>query len=135
MPVTKSADAVESSRPEMGEQVEVVVGPGGEILVPLEVREALGLRAGELLSVLRQPLSLRLEIYGEFLADNWEAVSPRNRWHYLEAFLSRPLASMGEGGDLNVPPGLLPVQEGDRVILETVRRGLCHELFLYRIED
>lgn len=135
MPATKNPDEVEPSRPEMGEQVEVVVGPGGEILLPLEVRKALGLRAGELLSVLRQPLSLRLEIYGEFLADNWDAVSPGNRWHYLEAFLSQPLASVGEEGALNVPPGLLPLREGDRVILETVRRGLCHELFLYRVED
>jgi len=114
--------------------VEVIVGPGGEILLPLEVREVLGLRAGELLSVMRQPLSLRLEIYSEFLAD-WEAVLPPYRWRYLEAFLSRPLASLGEGGALNVPPGLLPVREGDRVILETVRRGLCHEIFLYRVED
>lgn len=92
------------------------------------------MRAGELLSVSCQPLSLRLEIYSEFLADDWNAVSPPKRWRYLEAFLSRPLAALGEGGDLKVPPGLLPVREGDRVILETVRRGLCHELFLYRVE-
>jgi hypothetical protein len=134
MSAMEDADAVEPSRPGMGEQVEVIVGPGGEILLPLEVREALGLRAGEIFSVLRQPLSLRLEIYSEFLAD-WESVLPQYHWRYLEAFLSQPLASLSEGGALNVPPGLLPLREGDRVILETVRRGLCHELFLYRVED
>lgn len=132
MPPTANADAL---GPSVREQVEVNVGPNGEILLPVEVREGLGLRAGELLSVLCQPLSLRLEIYSEFLADNWNAASPRNRWAYLETFLSRPLASLGDRGDLKVPPGLLPLQEGDRVILETVRRGLCHELFLYRVED
>jgi len=116
------------------EQVEINVGPDGEILLPFQVREALGLRAGELLSVLRQALSLRLEIYSEFLADA-DAVLPQYRWRYLEAFLSRPLASVGEEGDLGLPPGLLPLREGDRVILETVRRGLCHEIFLYRVED
>ena len=135
MPVTESADVLEPLEPGLGEQVEVTAGAGGEILLPSGVREALPLGAGALLSVLRQPLSLRLEIYSEFLADNWDAVSPLNRWRYLEAFLSRPLASMGERGDLNLPPGLLPLGEGDRVILEKVRRGLCHELFLYRVED
>ena len=116
------------------EQVEINVGPHGEILLPFQVREALGLRAGELLSVLRQALSLRLEVYSEFLADA-DAVLQPYRWRYLESFLSRPLASVGEGGGLNVPSGLLPLLEGDRVILETVRRGLFHELFLYRVED
>src|SRR5262245_16076670 len=112
MPATKSADAAGPTMPGRGGQAEVSVGPGGEILLPLQVREALGFRAGELFSVLHQPLSLRLEIYGEFLADDWDTVSPQNRWRYLEAFLSRPLASLGEEGYLNVPPGLLPVQEG-----------------------
>lgn len=122
--------------PGFAEQVEVRVGPNGEILLPFQVREALGLLPGEVLAILRQPLSLRLEIYSEFLADNWDAVSPENRWRYLEAFLSRPLASLGESGELNLPPGLLPLREGDRVILETVRRGApCHELFLYRVDD
>ena len=135
MRLTASAEVVEPRRPRRGEQVEIIAGPGGEILLPGRVMESLGLMPGELFSVSRQPLSLRLETYGEFLADNWDAVSPRNRWRYLEEFLSRPLVALREGGSLDLPPGLLPIQQGERLILEIVRRGLCHEIFLYRIGD
>lgn len=130
-------EAVGPRAPRAGlpEQVEIIAGPRGAILLPLEVREALGLKPGELLSIVRQPLSLRLEIYREFLADSWDAVSLLNRWRYLEEFLSRPLAAMDGEGGLLLPPRLFPLRAGERVILEIVRRGLCHELFLYRVGD
>ena len=117
------------------EKVEIVAGPRGAILLPEKVRDSLGLWPGELLSIGRQPLSLRLEIYREFLTDSWDAVSLPNRWRYLEEFLSRPLAAIDREGGLLLPPRLFPLRAGDPLILEIVRRGLCHELFLYRVED
>ena len=134
---TESPDVVEPRAPRAGlpEKVEAVAGPRGVILLPQVVREILGLVPGELLSVVLQPLSLRLEIYREFLADNWDAVSLSNRWRYLGEFLSRPLAAIDAGGSLLLPPRLFPLRAGESLILEIVRRGLCHELFLYRVED
>lgn len=120
---------------QLREQVKLRAGSRRRVPLPAQVRNALGLNPGDLLSIVPQPLSFRLEIYREFLADSWDAVSAPNRWRYLEEFLSRPLASIEKRGGLLLPPKLFPLRAGEPLILEIVRRGLCHQLFLYRIED
>ena len=121
--------------PQLAQPFELVVETaGGCWVLPREVRTALNLQPGDLFSLAKNPLSLRLDSYREFLADNWEAVSPPNRWRYIEEFLRRPLTALEPDGAVKVPAQLLSLSSGDRIILEVVTRGLAHELFLYRLE-
>lgn len=82
--------AVESDPLGLAEQFELVAEEGGRVVLPLEVRTGLGLEPGDLFSIVRNPLSLRLDSYRVSLADNWDAVSPPNRWHYIQDLLRRP---------------------------------------------
>lgn len=113
------------------EQFEVMVEAPGRLPLPDEVREAMGLKPGDLFSLKRVPISLRLESYREFLSDDWNAVDPENRWRYFQEFLRRPLTAVEPGGAVKIPPELCPLEPGERFILEVVRRGMCHPLYLY----
>jgi hypothetical protein len=82
----------------------------------------------------RNPLSLRLDSYRAFLVDDWDAVSPPNRWSYLKKFLRRPLTALEPDGAVAIPPEAFLLSAGDHTVLEVVQRGLSYELFLYRAE-
>ena len=75
---------------------------------------------------------LYLEIYHELLADNWEALSPVNRWRYLEKYLCRPLTTLSPKGALAIPQELFPLRKGEAVWLWVQRFGLSHELLLFQ---
>ena len=120
--------------PQLAQPFERVVETAGCLVLPLEVRTALNLQPGDLFSLAKNPLSLRLDSYREFLTDNWEAVSPPNRWRYIEEFLRQPLTALEPDGAVKVPAQLLSLSAGDRIILEVVTRALSHKLFLYRLE-
>jgi hypothetical protein len=79
---------------------ELTVESAGVLSLPEEVLGGLGAVPGDVLSLDVGPLSvyLGLEIYREFLADNWEAVSADNRWRFLHQFLSRPLTAVEREG-------------------------------------
>jgi hypothetical protein len=104
----------------------------GRVPLPLGVLTALRLLPGDLLSVRPAPLSLRLDLYAEFLTDNWDAVSPVNRWRYVEDFLRRPLVAVEKDGTLEISPDLMILHPGESVILEVVGEGLFHTLYLRR---
>jgi bifunctional DNA-binding transcriptional regulator/antitoxin component of YhaV-PrlF toxin-antitoxin module len=117
-------------------QYPLVVAVTGRVVLPHEVRIAMGLEPGDLLSMVRNPVSLRLDSYRAFLADDWDAVPPPNRWRYVEEFLRRPLTALEPDGALELlqeEPPLLSLNAGDQVMLEVVHRGLSHELFLYQV--
>lgn len=116
----------------LAEQFEVVVEIPGRVILPPEVRATLGLEPGDLFTVERNPLSLRLDSYREMLAD-WGASSLPDCWS--EEFFQRPQTTLEGDGALPIASELLPLAEGDRLILEVVTKGLSHELFLYRVED
>jgi hypothetical protein len=115
----------------LAEQFELVVESPGRVTLPPEVRAALGLEPGDLFTIERNPLSLRLESYREMLAD-WGASSLPDRWS--NEFFQRPQTTLEGDGALPIASGFLPLAEGDRLILEVVTKGLSHELFLYRAE-
>ena len=116
----------------LAEQFELVVESPGRVTLPPEVRTALGLKPGDLFTIERNTLSLRLESYREMLAD-WGANSLPDRWS--NEFFQRPQTTLEGDGALPIASGFLPLAEGDRLILEVVTKGLSHELFLYRAED
>ena len=116
----------------LAEQFELVVEIPGRVTLPPEVRAALGLEPGDLFTIERNPLSLRLDSYREMLAD-WGASSLPDCWS--EEFFQRPRTILEGDGALPIASDLLPLAEGDRLILEVVTKGLSHELFLYRAED
>ena len=118
----------------LAEQFDLVVEVEGRAVLPREVRTALGLEPGDLFSIVRHPLSLRLDSYRAFLMDTWDAVSPPNRWLYLEDFLGRPFTALEPDGAIAIPPEAFLLSPGDQAVLEVVLRGLSYELFLYRAE-
>lgn len=116
----------------LAEQFELVVVAAGRVVLPLEVRSAMGLEPGDRFSLTRNPVSLRLDSYRELEAD-WCASSLPDCW--LEEFLKRPQTAVETDGSVTLPPDLLCLAEGDRLVLEVVTMGLSHELFLYPVED
>ena len=116
----------------LAEQFELVVEFPGRVTLPPEVRAALGLEPGDLFSIERNTLSLRLDSYRELLAD-WGTSSLPDRWR--KEFFQRPQTTLEGNGVLPIPSDLLPLAEGDRLVLEVVTKGLSHELYLYRAED
>jgi hypothetical protein len=111
---------------------ELVVETAGLLCLPGEVLEGLGATPGDFLVLEVGPFIsyLVLEIYGELLADNWEALSPENRWLYLRQILSRPLTAVTPEG-IPIPFGVFPLARGERVFLHVLRFG-THRLFLFK---
>ncbi len=106
----------------------------GFLPFPEELRESLGLEPGALLSLTRNDISIRLDLYTELLEDLRRSVKPPNRWRCLEQFISRTLTSVGADGRVAIPPDFLALHPGDRVVLEVVTQGLGHTLYLYRAD-
>ena len=116
----------------LAEQFELVVEVPDRVTLPPEVRAALGLEPGDRFSIERNPVSLRLDSFRELEAD-WRASSLPDHWR--EEFSQRPQTALDGDGSLPIPSDLLPLPEGDRLVLEVVTKGLSHELYLYRVED
>ena len=116
----------------LAEQFELVVEVPGRVTLPPEVRAALGLEPGDLFAIERNPVSLRLDSFRELEAD-WQASSLPDHWR--EEISRRPQTALERDGSLTLPPDLLSLAEGDRLVLEVVTKGLSHELFLYAVED
>ena len=118
----------------LAEQFELIVVSAGRLGLPQEVCAALHLGPGDLFSLVKHPISLQLESYREFLAENWEAFSRPTRWLYVEEFLRRPMTALEADWAISIPSAFLPLVLGDRLVLEVVTRGLSHDLFLYLLE-
>jgi hypothetical protein len=106
----------------------------GCVLLPEELRESLDLEPGALLSLARNDISIRLDLYSELLEDLQRSVRPPNRWRCLEQFISRTLSSVGVDGSVAIPSHLFALHPGDRVVLEVLTQGLGHTLYLYRAD-
>lgn len=106
----------------------------GLLPLPEELRESLGLEPGTLLSLTRNEISIRLDLYTELLEDLRLSVKPPNRWRCLEQFISRILSCIGVDGSVAIPPNLFSLRPGDRLVLEVFTQGLCHSLYVYRAD-
>lgn len=117
----------------MNGQFELTVEVPRCLTLPAEITGGLRVVPGDLFSLhAEQPGILYLEIYHEHLADNWEALSPVNRWRYLEPFLSRSLTALSPKGELAIPEELFPLRSGQNVWLWVLRFGLSHKLLLFQ---
>ena len=120
--------------PGLSGHFELAVETEGALSLPLEVISHLGLMPGDLLSLDPAPTCLHFEIYHEFLADNWPAVSLENRMRYLMEFLRRPLTALEQLGTLPIPREVFPLARGEKVVLQVMNRGLSHQMFLVRTQ-
>jgi len=113
--------------------VELTVEAAGILPLPVEMAGKLGLEPGDILSLDAGPRAayVCLEIYREFLADDWQAASPENRWRFLNLFLSRPLTALDSRGALSIPDEIFPLVPGDTVGLQIISLGLVHRIYVY----
>src|SRR5881409_399695 len=97
----------------------------GFLTLPAKITRGLRVVPGDLFFLHEElPGVLSLGIYHELLADNWEALSPLNRWRYLEKFLSRPVTTLDRRRALAIPDELFPLRKGDNVWLWVMGSGL-----------
>ena len=113
-----------------GEQVELEVKAPGELLLPPELLDRLGLGPGDLVAFEAGRHSVRLELYEEFFGS---VGSGEGAWVLAQDFLRQPSAAVLAGGRLPVPRKVVALETGERWVLQIVRRGLGHEIFLFRV--
>ena len=112
---------------------EPTVKVSGVLTLPARITRGLRVVPGDLFFLHEElPDVLSLGIYHELLADNWEALSPLNRWRYLEKFLSRPLTTLDRKRALAIPNELFPLRKGENVWLWVMGSGLTHNLLLFQ---
>ena len=104
----------------------------GELTLPQELLTRLRLTLGDLIAIERGPLSVRLDLYRDFLDSDWEGLSPETARHLVEEYLCQPLTAILPGGRLPFPHEVLPLAIGDRLVLQVRATGLHHELVLFR---
>lgn len=114
------------------EQFDLVVGVAGELTLPPELLTSLQLTMGELISIETCPLSLRLGLYRNLLASDWEGLSLESAWQLVDRYLCQPLTAVLAAGRLPIPNDVLPLAVGDRLVLQIATSGLHHDLVLSR---
>jgi bifunctional DNA-binding transcriptional regulator/antitoxin component of YhaV-PrlF toxin-antitoxin module len=116
------------------EHFSLEVERAGRVHLPPVVQESLALQPGDLLSIRRNAISVRLDPYRDLLEDLQRSVREADPWRYLGQFLQRALTSIGADGGVEIPPNLLKLSPGDRVVLEVSTEGLRHALYIYRTD-
>jgi hypothetical protein len=114
------------------DQVDLVVDVAGELTLPSELLTRLRLATGDLIALESGPLSVRLDLYRDFVATGWEGLSPETARHIVEEYLCHPLTAVLPGGRLPIHDDVLTLAVGDRLVLQVRATGLHHELFLFR---
>ena len=117
----------------MNGHFELTVEATGVLTLPARITRGLRVVPGDLFTLHEElPGVLSLGIYHELLADNWEALSPLNRWRYLEKYLSRPMTTLDPRRGLAIPEELFPLRKGENVWLWVMGSGLSHSLLLFK---
>jgi hypothetical protein len=88
-------------------QLNLEVESDGQVHLPAAVRETLGLEAGDLFSLTRNAMSIRLDLYKDLVEDLQRSVKGPANWRFLEQFLRRTLSTVGSDGGIAIPPKLL----------------------------
>jgi AbrB family looped-hinge helix DNA binding protein len=114
------------------EHFRLAVEKAGRVTIPPVVRENLDLQPGDVLSVRRNAVSVRLDLYRDLLGDLQRSVREGDRWSFLDQFLQNPLTSVEPDGSIGIPPNLLELAPRDRVVLEVSTEALRPALYLYR---
>lgn len=104
----------------------------GQIHLPTAVQKRLGLEPGDLFSVTKYAISIRLDPYEDLLEDLRRSVKKPGDWRFIEQFLRRTLTSLMADGGVAIPAKLLALKPGDRFVLEVAEEGFRHALYVYR---
>jgi bifunctional DNA-binding transcriptional regulator/antitoxin component of YhaV-PrlF toxin-antitoxin module len=116
------------------EHFSLEVEGAGRVHLPPVVQESLDLQPGDLLSIRRNAISVRLDPFRDLLEDLQRSVHGADRERYLGQFLQRALTSIEADGGVEIPPDLLELAPGDRVVVEVSTEGLRHALYIYRTD-
>ena len=114
------------------EQVELQVVVAGELTLPPDLLATLQLTPGELIAIESGSLSIRLDLYRDFLDSDWEGLSEETARRLVEEYLCRPLTAVLSGGRLPIPCDVLSLGVGDKVVLQVRPAGLHDAIFLFR---
>lgn len=101
---------------------EIPVEAGGRLPLPAELVRPLGLEPGDIValapSVALPPAvaSWRVRFYRQILTYRWET-APGSRWWITTEFLRLPLTALDETGALVIPPEVVRLSTGDRLVL------------------
>jgi hypothetical protein len=121
-------EAMEGASP-LSERYELAIEEEGRLAFPPGVQAALKLEPGDLFSLTRNRISIRLDRYSGLLEDLRRSV--KSPWRCLEQFLGRNLVAVGPDGSVAIPPALMPLPSGEKIVLEIMPQGLRHVLYIY----
>jgi AbrB family looped-hinge helix DNA binding protein len=110
----------------------LTVERAGVITLPAEVREAVRLRAGDVLAIKPGEGFFDLEIYRELL-EAWECMGHSILMGFVIELLSHPLTALEPGGHVRIPAEVFPLPAGSELSLTYDLRGTSHPLHLYRV--
>lgn len=96
----------------------IVIEAGGRLPLPAELVRPLGLEPGDIVALEPIVTVWKIRFYRQVLTFPWETAAPRARWWFTAEFLRLPLTAIDETGALVLPPEVVPIAEGDRVVLQ-----------------
>ena len=96
---------------------EIAVEEGGRLPLPPELVQPLGLEPGDIVALEPVAGSLKVRFYRQVLTFPWETAAPRARWWFTQELLRLPLTALDETGALVLPPEIVRLSTGDRMVL------------------
>lgn len=96
---------------------EIAVEEGGRLPLPPELVQPLGLEPGDIVALEPVAGSWTVRFYRQVLTFPWEKAAPRARWWFTAELLRLPLTALDETGALVLPPEIVPLAVGDRMVL------------------
>ncbi len=96
---------------------EIAVEDGGRLPFPPELARSLELAPGDIVAL--EPLadSWTIRFYRQVLTFPWEEAAPLARWWFTQELLRLPLTALDETGAIVIPPEILRLSVGDRLVL------------------
>lgn len=96
----------------------MLVETEGVVLFPESLREEMGLRPGDILSVEGSPpLCFTLELYRELLTQAQPLMDQAALGGFVLRFLARPLTAVEEDRTVRIQPEVFPLPAGSRLTL------------------
>jgi len=99
---------------------EIAVEAGGRLPLPPELVRSLGLAPGDIVALKPVAGILTVRFYRQVLTFPWEEAAPAARWWFTMELLRLPLTAMDETGALVLPPEVVRLSVGDRLVLRVV---------------
>lgn len=96
---------------------EIAVEPGGRLPLPPGLVQSLGLGPGDIVALEPVTEAWKIRFYRQILTFPHQALSPGIRWSFTAELLRLPLTALDETGAIAIPPEVLPLSVGDRLVL------------------